>query len=236
MPRETLSYRDIARMIDISAVHTPHGEQEIRELVGYARQYSFGCVHVLPAWVAFTRILLEDTSDIQLGSPVGFPSGGNHTAIKRAEAIQAVADGVDELDVMINVGRLRSGDYQYVRDELSSIIGAVDVPVKVIIETHYLTNDEIIRACELIIGSGAQFIKTSTGWAETGATLENIRLIAGCTAGQIGVKASGGIRDLNTLMQMYRFGVQRFGINVGAAVDIIKARQRLADDSAEVTI
>lgn len=222
-----LSYRQIAKMIDISAVQTPHGEHEIRELVQVAQTYGFGAIHVLPAWVTFTRSLLADSHDIALGAPVGFPSGGNHTAIKLAEAEQLVADGVDEFDIMLNVGKLLSGDDAYVLHELRMVISAVNVPVKVILETHYLNDDQIRRACALCIEAGAAFVKTSTGWTETGATLDNVKLIAECVGNRIGIKASGGIRDLEMLIQMYALGVRRFGINMRAAADIVqRARQQ----------
>jgi deoxyribose-phosphate aldolase len=231
----SLTQQQIAKMIDISAVQAYHGEGDIRELVSEARAYGFGAVHVLPAWVTFARELLGDVSDIALGAPVGFPSGGHHPAIKRAEAVQMVADGVDELDMMLNVGKLRSGDHAYVLDELRTVIGAVRVPVKVILETHYLTDGEIERACELCIEAGAQYVKTATGWAETGATIHNITLIAACVQGRIGVKAAGGIRDLDTLVHMYRLGARRFGINTQAAREIVMACRRLPDGAVRVS-
>jgi len=234
MLQETLTYRQIAKMIDISAVQAPHGKSEIEELVSVAKEYGFGAVHVLPAWVSFAKSLLNGSQSIALGSPVGFPSGGSHTAIKRAEAVQMVADGVTELDMMINVGKLRSSEDRYVFDELLSVINAVNVPVKVILETHYLTNDEIQKACAMSIDAGAQFIKTSTGWTKTGATMENVALIATCTEGRIGVKASGGIRDLETMVAMYRLGVRRFGINTRAAVEIVRRCQQLPGGSVKV--
>ncbi|MCC6613194.1 MAG: deoxyribose-phosphate aldolase [Anaerolineae bacterium] len=229
MSEGILTYQQIAKMIDISAVQAYHGERDIRELVGYAREFGFGAVHVLPAWIPFARALLQDTQGISLGSPVGFPSGGNHVAVKRAEAMQMVSDGVTELDMMINVGKLRSGDYSYVLEELRGVISSVDVPAKVIIETHYLNDDEIRQACELCVEAGAQFVKTSTGWAPTGATLMNIALIADCVKDRIGIKAAGGIRDLDMLVKMYHYGVRRFGINLQSAVEIVKAVQRLPD-------
>ncbi len=234
MSGNILSYQQIAKMIDISAVQAPHGEEEIQELVTCAREFGFGAVHVLPAWVPFARALLPKAHSVSLGSPVGFPSGGNHAAIKRAEALQIVADGADELDMMINVGKLRSGRDDYVFEELRSVIEAVTVPVKVILETHYLTNDEIKRACELCVSARAEYVKTSTGWADTGATLENVAFIAACVGGKIGIKAAGGIRDLDTLLRMYRLGVRRFGINLTASVEIVRECQALPGGSVEL--
>ncbi|MFN8564510.1 MAG: deoxyribose-phosphate aldolase [Anaerolineae bacterium] len=234
MAAEILTYRQIAEMVDISAVQAPHGKTEIQELIAVAAEYSFGAVHVLPAWVTFARSLLQATPGIRLGAPVGFPAGGTHTAIKRAEAIQLVADGIDELDMVINIGKLRSGDDQYVLAELRSVISAVAVPVKVILETHYLTNDQIERASAMCIEAGAKYIKTSTGWAKTGATMENVALITSCTRGQIGVKAAGGIRDLDTLVAMYKLGVRRFGINTRAAVEIVRSCEQLPGGSVRI--
>ena len=234
MAAEILTYRQIAEMVDISAVQAPHGKTEIQELIAVAAKFGFGAVHVLPSWVTFAKALLRDVPEIRLGAPVGFPAGGTHTAIKRAEAIQLVADGVDELDMVINIGKLRSGDDEYVLAELRSVISAVDVPVKVILETHYLTDEQIQKASVMCVAAGAKYVKTSTGWAKTGATIENVALIASCTHGQIGIKAAGGIRDLDTLIAMYRLGARRFGINTRAAVEIVESCQRLPDGSVRI--
>lgn len=222
-------------MIDISAVQAPHGESDIRALVDAAEKHGFGAVHVLPAWVAFTRDLLADIADIALGAPVGFPSGGAHSSIKVAEARQLVEDGVDEMDVMINVGKLRSGHDAYVRDELHAIIAAVDVPTKVILETNYLTRDEIERACDMCVEAGAAYVKTATGWAPSGATLENVGWIAARVSGRIGIKAAGGIRDLDSMLQMYRLGARRFGINLQAAIAIVTTCKQLPDGVVQIS-
>lgn len=234
MPGETLSHQQLAKMIDVSAVQAFHGEAEIRELVSAAATYGFGAVHVLPAWVSFARGLLDGTSGISLGAPVGFPSGGNHPSTKCAEAVQLVADGVDEMDIMINVGKLRSGDDRYVLNELRDVVQAVHIPAKVILETHYLKRSQIERACDICVQVGAAFVKTSTGWADTGATVENVGWIAARVAGRTGIKAAGGIRDLDTLLHMYRLGARRFGINLYAAIDIVKACQQLPNGMVDV--
>lgn len=233
MSEEVLTYRQIANMIDISTVQAPDGASEIRELIAYANDYGFGAVHVLPAWVSFTRSLLESGAAL-LGAPVGFPSGGHHTRIKVEEARQLVSDGVDELDMMLNVGKLRSGEFDYVLEEIRAVVAAVDVPVKVILETHYLTPAEMQKGSQLCVDGGAAFVKTSTGWAETGATIENIQLIAAQTQGRIGVKAAGGIRDLDTLIAMYRLGARRFGVNLRAAVEIVEACKQRENGAVKV--
>jgi len=219
----TFTATSIARMVDISAVQAPHGKKEILQLVSYAKKYRFIAVHVLPSWVSFLREELEGEDDILIGSPVGFPSGGNTARVKMEEARQLIRDGVQEMDMMINVGKLRSGETGYVLDEIRQVIDtAGDIPVKVILEVHHLDDDQIRKGCELCIEAGAEFVKTSTGWAPTGATLENIELITGFVGDSIKVKAAGGIRNLDTLITMYRMGVQRFGINVNSSMDIIQ--------------
>ena len=158
-----------------------------------------------------------------IGSPVGFPSGGNTTAIKVEEARQLIRDGVDEMDMMLNVGKLRSGEEEYVLEEMKQVIGAAgNTPVKVILECHYLSDEQIRRGCELCLEAGAAFVKTSTGWAPTGATLENVALIKSCVGDAIGIKAAGGIRGLETLIEMYRRGARRFGIGLSTATRIFE--------------
>ena len=225
-PKETkmlLTPYDLARMIDISAVRAQHGEREIRELVLCAKQHRFIAVHVLPCWVGFLRGLLEGEGDILIGAPVGFPGGAHTTGTKVFEARQLVADGVREMDMVVNIGMLRSGRLDYVEADIKAVVEAAgEVPVKVILEVHHLLPDEIKRACELAIKSRAAFIKTSTGWAPSGATLETVELITSFVGDAIKVKAAGSIRDLETVMKMLNMGVSRFGINLEASVEILR--------------
>jgi deoxyribose-phosphate aldolase len=223
-----LKSKDIARLIDVSTVQTPHGESDIKQLVSYAKKYRFNSVHALPCWVSLLSDLLAADGDIYVGAPVGFPSGAHKTKTKLTEAEQLLTDGVQEMDLMMNVGMLRSGRLNYVEDEIKAIVQiARDVEVKVIIEVHCLSDEEIKRACELCIKGGAAFVKTSTGWLPTGANLETISLISNFVGNAIKIKASGGIRDLNTLAKMIALGVTRFGINVQASMDLIAACAQL---------
>lgn len=218
-----LTPQKLARIVDISAVRAQHGQREITEMVERAKQHRFIAVHVLPAWVPFLRAQLEGEQDILVGAPVGFPSGGHTTATKVAEAKGLVADGVQELDMVINVGKLKSGADAYVRDEIKAVVEAAgDRPVKVILEVHHLTPDEIRRACELAIAGRAAFVKTSTGWAPSGATLGTVRLITSFVGAAIQVKAAGSIRDLETVVAMMRMGVTRFGINLDSSIEILR--------------
>lgn len=219
-----LKSEEIARLIDVSTVRTSHGEADIRQLVTYAKEYRFISVHALPCWVSLLSELLASDADIYVGAPVGFPSGAHKTMTKLTEAEQLLADGVQEMDLMMNVGMLRSGRLNYVEDEIKAVVQiAGDVEVKVILEVHCLSDDEIKRACELCIKAGAAFVKTSTGWMPTGATLETVSLISNFVGNAIKIKAAGGIRDLDTLAKMVALGVARFGINVQASMDLISA-------------
>jgi deoxyribose-phosphate aldolase len=223
-----LKAHEIARLIDISAVQAAHGKADIQEMVRAAKQYHFIAVHVLPCWVTLLRKELNGAPDVLLGAPVGFPSGGHRTEIKVAEAKLLAEDGVQEMDMMLNVGKLRSGDVDYCEREIRSVVDAVrPIPVKVIIEVHHLGREEIRQACEACIFAGAAFVKTASGWAASGATLEIVRYIKSVVGERIKVKAAGGIRGLDTLVKMHNMGVARFGINLKTAVEIVRAVESL---------
>ena len=212
-----------------------YGAAEIAKLVHAAKQYDFIAVHVLPCWVPYLRGLLSDRPDIMVGAPVGFPAGAHRTEIKVAEARMLVQDGVHEMDMMLNVGKLRSGERDYCEEEIRSVVRAAgDVPVKVILEVHYLSRDELKTACEICINAGAAFVKTATGWAPSGATLEVVQFITSFVGSSIKVKAAGGVRTLDTLVKMRRMGVSRFGINLTSSVDIVRAVAALPGGVVEV--
>jgi len=218
-----LTPQKLARMIDISAVRAQHGEREIVEMVRRAKEHRFIAVHVLPSWVPFLREQLLGEPDILVGAPVGFPSGGHTTLVKVAEARQLIADGVQELDMVMNIGKLRSGRKDEVREDIRAVVEAASpLPVKTIIEVHHLTPDEIRCACDQAIAAGAAFIKTSTGWAPSGATLESVRLITEHVGSAIAVKAAGSIRSLETVVAMLRMGVTRFGVNLDSSMEILR--------------
>jgi deoxyribose-phosphate aldolase len=229
-----LTAREVAQLIDVSAVQAPHGAAEIRDLVAGAKQHRFIAVHVLPCWVPLLRNLLAGT-DILIGAPVGFPGGAHRTEIKAAEARLLVEDGVQEMDMMLNVGKLRSGEDRYCEDDIRAVVQAAGaVPVKVILEVHYLDRDQLKRACEAAIRAGAAFVKTATGWAAGGATLEVVEFLTSFCGSAIKVKAAGNIRSLDTLVAMRRMGVARFGINLHSAVDIVASVAALPGGAVEV--
>lgn len=221
--KKTLGSLELAQMIDISAVQAFHAEADIRSLAEIATANHFVAAHALPHFVPLLRSLIPSGERTLVGGPVGFPSGGHATRTKIAEGRQLARDGAEELDMMINVGRLKSGDVAYVRDEIRAVVEAIaPVPLKVILEIAYLTDDEIKQACQIVVASGAAFVKTGTGWTPGGATVERIRLIAGLVKGAVGLKASGGIRSLETVATMVALGVTRFGVNTRSAVELVR--------------
>ncbi len=215
--------QEVARMIDLSAVRADVTEAEVRAMVEMAMRYQCVCVTTLPCYTPLTRKLLTEEPSIRVSGNVSFPSGGSSSAMKRAEARELIEMGCDELDMVINVGLLRSGRHQEVLDDIQGVVDvAGEAPVKVILECHYLSNDDIRQGCELCIRAGAAYVKTGTGWAPTGATLENIALIKSVVGDAVGIKASGGIRGLETLKEMYRRGARRFGIGVRTAPSLFE--------------
>ena len=148
-----------------------------------------------------------------IGGPVGFPGGGHTTDTKVQEVRQLIADGAREVDMVVNIGKVLSGDYDYVREDLRRVVeAAAPVPAKVILETHYLNEEQIRRVCEIAVEVGMKWVKTSTGWAPTGATVEKVR---------IDIKGAGGIRDLATVRALYQLGVRRFGMSHGAVTKVL---------------
>lgn len=219
----------IARLIDISAVRAQHGEADVRDLCAAAREGRYVNAHVLPAWVSLARELL-DGSETLVGAPIGFPGGGHVTATKVAEARQLLADGAQELDVVINVGWLRSGRDADLARELSAVREAVPdrVPLKVILEVSLLQREEIERGARLAVEAGADYVKTGTGWTGVPVTLDDVRTIRGAIGDRAKIKASGGLRDLDTVLSFRAEGVERFGIGVGPAKEIVAEEARRA--------
>jgi deoxyribose-phosphate aldolase len=219
----SFTVQEIASMVDLTAVRADTDEAEVRALADAAKRYRPTCVCALPSFTKLMRDLLADEPDVRVVGAVGFPSGGNTTGVKIAEARELLGMGCSELDMVINVGLLRSGAHQRVLDDMRAVVDVADgAPVKVILECHYLSEDQIRAGCELCVRAGASFVKTSTGWAPTGATLENVALIKSCVGDAIAIKAAGGIRSLDTVMEMYRLGARRFGIGLSSAIQIFE--------------
>lgn len=228
-----LTELEIAQMVDISAVRTNSSDTRVADVVNAARKYHCYLVTILPSQTTLAKRLLEGVSSPKLGGNVGFPSGGQTTRIKATEARELVKMGVDEIDMVIDVAAHLSGRYDDVLNDIRAVVDAAQgLPVKVILECYYLNNAQIRKGCDLAITAGAAFVKTGSGWAAGGATLENVALIKQHVGDQIGIKASGGVRGLEMVHELYRRGATRFGISLESALRIFEAAdepQSLAD-------
>ena len=212
----------LARMMDLSAVRTDVDLDEIRRLAELCRRYGCICAFAMPCYVPELVRLRADAPEVGVGGVVGFPSGANSTATKVAEACEQRDQGVVELDMVMNVGLLRSGCDEAVESDIRAVVEAArPLPVKVILEAHYLSDDQIVRGSRIAVRGGAAFVKTGTGWAETGATLKNVQLIKSAVGDAAGVKAAGGVRDLTTVVEMVRLGVTRFGVGLVSGQKIL---------------
>lgn len=220
-----MTSKEAARMIDISAVRTHHSQADIEEVVKIAKKYSFINVHSLPCWTKTVSGLLKDEPDIYVGAPVGFPGGAHKTSVKLLEAQELIKDGVQEMDIVMNVGKFKNKEYDYVLNELKQLIDLAPehVLTKVIIELNCLTDEEMEDACSLVLQTGADFLKTGTGWVPGDANLSRISRIKQLTDGQIKVKAAGGIRTRAEFDALCSMGVERFGINTRSALEIVSS-------------
>lgn len=222
-----ITAKEAAQLIDVSAVRTHNTLSDIKEVVEYANKYKFINVHVLPSWVSTLAPMIANIDDVYVGSPVGFPSGAHKTCVKLLEAEELIKDGVEEMDIVMNVGKFKNKEYEYVLNELKQIINLAQkadrkILTKVLIELNTLTDDEMKKACELVIDSGADFLKTGTGWVPGDANIERIRKIMGYLDGKVKVKAAGGIRTKDEFLALYNMGVKRMGINTKSAIEIVE--------------
>ena len=218
-----MTLEEIAGLIDVSAVRADSTLEEIRQSAELARRFRCVAVFALPAHTQYLIDLLSGSA-VFAGGAVGFPGGGATTAIKAAEASELVRMGCREIDMVNNLAWLKGWKKEaYVQDVRAVAEAACGRPVKVILECHWLTADEVVRACEWCVEAGAAWVKTGTGWAPTGATLENVALMKRTVGERCQVKAAGGVRDLGTLLAMYDCGARRFGIGVRTAQTILEA-------------
>jgi deoxyribose-phosphate aldolase len=208
----------IAALIDHTILKPEATQADISRLCDEARQYGFFSVCVNPVWVPLAADCLAG-SQVKVCTVAGFPLGASATPIKAAEARLAEEQGAEEIDMVIAVGQLKSGNRTVVLEDIRAVVDASDgALVKVILETALLTDDEKKLGCELSLQAGAGFVKTSTGFAKSGATAEDIRLMRSVVGPSIGVKASGGIRTLADLERMVEAGASRIGASASIAI------------------
>lgn len=222
----SLEYRDVAKTIDHSLLRPELSLATVREGVELALRYDVASATVRPADVAWAAELVAG-SDVLISTVVGFPHGSHTTRTKAAETAELVAAGADEIDMVLNIGRLISGEDDYVEADIRAVVEAADGRlVKVIFENTYLDDAQKVRACELTAAAGAGFVKTSTGFAPTGATIEDLKLMREHSRAHIQVKAAGGVRTLDALLEVMAVGVTRVGATATEAIlEDFKARK-----------
>ncbi|ERT63392.1 deoxyribose-phosphate aldolase [Peptoniphilus sp. BV3AC2] len=214
---------NLNKMIDHTLLKPEATKEMIENLCKEAKEYDFKSVCVNPYWVSTAYEELRD-SDVLVCTVVGFPLGATTKETKFFETDFAVQEGADEIDMVINVGALKSKQYDVVLEDIKSVVQAANGrTVKVIIETCLLSDEEKVKACELSMEAGANFVKTSTGFSTAGAKVEDVELMKNIVGDNLEVKASGGIRDLDTALKMIEAGATRLGVSAG--VQIIKEYQ-----------
>lgn len=208
----------LAQMIDHTQLRAFATEIDIRELCEEALSFGFRAVSVNPVWVSFCAKILRD-SNVGIDACVAFPLGAATARMKIEETRDAIENGATEIDMVINVGALKSGYAHYVEKEITAVVKAAkDCPVKVILENSYLNNDEKIAVCEICLRAGAAFVKTATGFGNGGATVEDVQLMRKVVGDRMGVKAAGGIRTYGDVMRLVEAGANCIGTSAGVAI------------------
>jgi deoxyribose-phosphate aldolase len=232
---ESLTYEQVAKTIDHSLLRPELDLGFVREGVELARRYGVASATVRPSDIAFAAELL-DGSDVFISTVVGFPHGSSTTETKVFEAERALADGASELDMVLNIGRLRSGRANEVQDDIARVVRVAEAGgaiVKVILENAYLDDAEKELGCRLAEEAGAAFVKTSTGFAGGGATIPDLELMRRTVGPQVQVKAAGGVRTLDALLEVMAIGVTRVGATATETIlEDFKARKAITEPAA----
>ena len=229
------SYLDVAKMIDHSLLNPTLTVADLEAGIELALAYDAASVCIMPYQLQRCAKLLVG-SDVKASTTIGFPHGGNTTEIKRAEAEKALADGGEELDMVVNISKVLSGDWDYVNADIAAVVEvthAAGQRVKVIFENCYLNDDQKIRLCQICTELNADWVKTSTGYGTGGATHEDLKLMRAYSGDHIQVKAAGGVRDLDALLAVRDLGVTRCGATRTAGM-MDEARRRLGLDPVKV--
>lgn len=220
----------LSKYIDHTKLGANVSKAEIDKLIKEAIQFDFKSVCVNPIWVSYAKEQLKGT-DVLVCTVIGFPHGTHTALIKTQETLDAVLNGADEVDMVINVSALKAGDYETILDEIRGVVvAAQEKIVKVIIETAYLTKEEIVKVSNLVVEAGAEYVKTSTGFAPSGATVEDVKLMKDTVKDKALVKASGGVRTYEDAMKMIEAGASRIGTSNG--VDIVNKKENKNDTNS----
>lgn len=206
------------KMIDHTVLKADTPLETIKRICDEAMEYGFASVCINPCHVAYCADYLKD-SDVNVCTVIGFPLGANTSAVKAFETKDAIANGVDEIDMVMNIGALKDKNYDLVRDDVKAVVEAANgTLVKVILETCLLTEDEIKKACELCVEAKADYVKTSTGFSTRGATIEDVRIMKEAVHGKAKVKAAGGVRTPEDMVKIVAAGADRIGTSAGCSL------------------
>lgn len=206
------------KMIDHTVLKADTPLETIKRICDEAMEYGFASVCINPCHVAYCADYLKD-SDVNVCTVIGFPLGANTSAVKAFETKDAIANGADEIDMVMNIGALKDKNYDLVRDDVKAVVEAANgTLVKVILETCLLTEDEIKKACELCVEAKADYVKTSTGFSTRGATIEDVRIMKEAVHGKAKVKAAGGVRTPEDMVKIVAAGVDRIGTSAGCSL------------------
>lgn len=211
--------KEIAKMIDHTLLKADASKEQIEKLCAEAKEYQFASVCVNPTWVSYASELLKGTG-VDVCTVIGFPLGANTPETKAFETTNAIENGATEVDMVINIGALKDGNDSLVERDIQAVVNAAKgkALTKVIIETSLLTDEEKVRACKLAVSAGTDFVKTSTGFSNGGATVTDIALMRKTVGPSIGVKASGGVRSAEDAKNMIEAGATRIGASSGIAI------------------
>ena len=206
------------KMIDHTVLKADTPLETIKRICDEAMEYGFASVCINPCHVAYCADYLKD-SDVNVCTVIGFPLGANTSAVKAFETKDAIANGADEIDMVMNIGALKDKNYDLVRDDVKAVVEAANgTLVKVILETCLLTEDEIKKACELCVEAKADYVKTSTGFSTRGATIEDVRIMKEAVHGKAKVKAAGGVRTPEDMVKIVAAGADRIGTSAGCSL------------------
>ena len=206
------------KMIDHTVLKADTPLETVKRICDEAMEYGFASVYINPCHVANCADYLKD-SDVNVCTVIGFPLGANTSAVKAFETKDAIANGADEIDMVMNIGALKDKNYDLVRDDVKAVVEAANgTLVKVILETCLLTEDEIKKACELCVEAKADYVKTSTGFSTRGATIEDVRIMKEAVHGKAKVKAAGGVRTPEDMVKIVAAGADRIGTSAGCSL------------------
>lgn len=218
-----LDLKTLPRMIDVSCVKADITLEDLNTMVEMAKKYRFVCCFAMPSYTQWLIDQLKDVPDVAVGGAIGFPSGADMAQTKAETARRFYEMGVTEFDMVINVSALKSKDYDKVCRDMEGVRKeAKEHLMKVILETSYLTDEEIVKGCELAVEAGTDFVKTGTGWGPKPTTVDQINLMREAVKGKARIKAAGGVKTLDDIIQMTEAGCSRFGIGVRTTLNILK--------------